>query len=114
MAPKHGLSSLREEETLAKRTKSSETPASRSATPAENLGKVPFKLHYPEKNSRKKLSKKEQELVDKAEYQISPFDAKGAVKEGELDQYYAVTPIIEWESMKKYNNFISEWLCACG
>ena len=114
MAPKHGLSSLREEESLAKRAKSSETPVSRSATPADLTGKVPFKLHYPVLNSKKKLTKKEKELADNSEWQVSPFEAKGATKKGELDQYYTVTPNKEWEAMKKYNNFISEWLYACG
>jgi len=55
-----------------------------------------------------KLSQKEQKLVDAAEFQISPFQAKGANKPAEMDQYYAVTPTDEWESMKKYNNFISK------
>lgn len=54
----------------------------------------------------RKLSKKEQILVDKAERQESPFIAKGASKPGELDQFYTVTPIKEWGDMKKYNNFI--------
>ena len=63
------------------------------------------------RNSKKKLTKKEQELVDNSEWQVSPFEAKGAA-EGELDQDYSVTPNKEWESMKKYNNFISEWLCV--
>ena len=109
MAPKHGLSALQAEETLAKRVKNSSTPASRSATPAEITARVPFSVQYPPADTKRKLSKKEQELVDHAEFQISPFVAKGASKKGELDQYYTVTPSAEWESMKKYNNFISEW-----
>lgn len=108
MAPKHGLSALQAEETLAKRVKNSSTPASRSATPAEITARVPFSVQYPPADTKRKLSKKEQELVDHAELQISPFVAKGASKKGELDQHYTVTPSAEWESMKKYNNFISE------
>jgi len=108
MAPKHGLSALQAEETLAKRAKNSETPASRSATPADTTGKVPFAVHYPQMDSKRSLSKRDQDLVDHADFQVSPFVAKGATKEGELDQYYTVTPFQEWESMKKYNNFISK------
>ena len=108
MAPKHGLSALQAEEQLAKRAKNSETPGSRSATPADQTGKVPFEVKYPPMTTKKKLSKKEQELVDNAEYQVSPFVAQGASREGELDQYYTVAPSDEWDSMKKYNNFISE------
>ena len=108
MAPKHGLSALQAEEQLAKRAKNSETPGSRSATPADQTGKVPFEVKYPPMTTKKKLSKKEQELVDNAEHQVSPFVAQGASREGELDQYYTVVPSDEWDSMKKYNNFISE------
>lgn len=109
MAPKHGLSALQAEETLAKRVKNSSTPASRSATPAEMTARVPFTVQYPPAGeTKRKLSKKEQELADNSEFQISPFVAKGASKKGELDQYYTVTPNAEWEAMKKYNNFISE------
>lgn len=110
MPQKHGLGALQAEETLAKRMKNSSTPASRSATPAEITAKVPFTVQYPPaQDSKRKLSKKEQELVNHAEFQVSPFVAKGASKKGELDQNYTVTPTAEWESMKKYNNFISEW-----
>ena len=109
MAPKHGLSGLlHEEELLAKRAKSSDTQESRASTPADPGAKVPFEVKYPVMDSTKKLSKREQDLVDAAEFQISPFKAKGAKKDGELDQYYTVTPTKEWESMKKYNNFISK------
>ncbi|TVY84989.1 hypothetical protein LSUE1_G000347 [Lachnellula suecica] len=106
MAPKHGLNTLQPPEDTHKRAKTSSTPASRSATPAEATGKVPFVVHYPNVSSKKKLSKKDQELVDHAEEQLSPFIAKGRAKDGELDQYYTVTPTPEWEAMKKYNNFI--------
>ncbi|TVY87290.1 hypothetical protein LAWI1_G005103 [Lachnellula willkommii] len=107
MAPKHGLNSLQPPEDNHKRAKTSSTPASRSATPAEQIGaKVPFVVHYPNVSTKKKLSKKEQELVDNAEFQVSPFVAKGRAKEGELDQHYTVTPSAEWGEMKKYNNFI--------
>lgn len=113
MAPKHGLSALQAEETLAKRVKNSSTPASRSATPAEMTARVPFTVQYPPAaDTKRKLSKKEQELADNSEFQVSPFVAKGASKKGELDQYYTVTPNAEWEAMKKYNNFISESMRA--
>ncbi|KAH7417119.1 hypothetical protein BKA64DRAFT_636499 [Cadophora sp. MPI-SDFR-AT-0126] len=101
MAPKHGLPT---EEGLVKRAKNSTT--SRSATPADTSAKVPFKVEYPIMNSGGTLSPKQKALADIAELQISPFMAKGARVERELDQYYAVTPHQEWESMKKYNNFI--------
>ena len=109
MAPKHGLGA---EETLAKRVKSSETPASRSATPADALAKVAFEVHYPQvpPNPKRKLSKAEEQIVEHAEFQVSPFTgvAKGALKEGELDQHFSITPWKEWNEMKKYNNFISK------
>jgi hypothetical protein len=110
MAPKHGLGPAQAEDPSAKRVKSSETPASRSATPADITGKVPFQVHYPVMESKRKLSRKDEELVNHAEPQESPFIAKGASKQGELDQYYTVTPIKEWAEMKKYNNFISKLL----
>jgi hypothetical protein len=110
MAPKHGLSALQAEEQLAKRAKNSETPGSRSATPADQTGKVPFEVKYPVMNSKKKLTRKEQELVDNADFQVSPFISQYPAKDGELDQHYTVVPSEEWDSMKKYNNFISEWL----
>lgn len=108
MAPKHGLAGLQQEEQLAKRAKSSATPASRSATPADTNAKVPFKVEYPIMDSDKVLTGRQKELVEAADFQVSPFIAKGASKEGELDQYYTVTPTSEWEQMKKYNNFISK------
>lgn len=108
MAPKHGLGA---EETLAKRVKSSETPASRSATPADALAKVAFEVHYPQipPKANRKLSRVEEEIVKHAEFQTSPFTdiAKGAWKHDELDQYFSITPWKEWNDMKKYNNFIS-------
>jgi hypothetical protein len=108
MAPKHGLGGSQAENPNAKRVKSSETPASRSATPADITGKIPFQVHYPLIDTKRKLSTKEQELVSKAELQESPFIARGASKKGELDQHYTVSPSKEWAEMKKYNNFISK------
>jgi hypothetical protein len=108
MAPKHGLSAPQLEKTSRKRLKNSTSPASRSATPVETAPRVPFSVQYPSADTKRKLGKKEQGLVDHAEFHLSPFTAKGASKKGELDQYYAVTPSAEWESMKKYNNFIGE------
>ncbi len=111
MAPKHGLAGFQQsEEQIAKRAKSSATPASRSATPADTSAKVPFKVEYPIMNGEKEPTKRQQELIEAADFQVSPFTAKGASKEGELDQYFTVTPTSEWEQMKKYNNFISELL----
>ncbi|KAF4631529.1 hypothetical protein G7Y89_g6613 [Cudoniella acicularis] len=107
MAPKHGLGSLQTpEEGLLKRAKTSATPASRSATPAEAQGKVNFTIEYPVMDEDKKRSKRDLELAEHAEWQVSPFEAKGASKEGELDQWYTVVPSTEWLSMKKYNNFV--------
>lgn len=61
----------------------------------------------PKKTAKKaKDQEKEQELIDHAEFQQSPFIAKGRAKDGELDQHYTVTPTTDWEGMKKYNNFI--------
>jgi hypothetical protein len=108
MAPKHGLSALKQEEQLAKRAKNSETPGSRSATPLDQTNEVPFEVKYPVMNAKRKLSKREQDLVDKAHFMESPFVAQGASREGELDQHYTVVPSDEWLKMKKYNNFISE------
>jgi hypothetical protein len=111
MAPKHGLASFKsEEEQLAKRAKSSATPASRSATPADPGAKVPFEVRYPSMDNTKNKTEEEEELVAQAEWQVSPFEAKGALREGELDQHFTVVPHHEWETMKKYNNFISEWM----
>jgi hypothetical protein len=108
MAPKHGIGASQVEETLAKRVKNSSTPASRSTTPAVITSRVPFSVQYPPTSTKRRLNEKDQELVDHAEFQTSPFVAKGASNKGELDQYYTVTPSDEWESMKKYANFISE------
>ena len=112
MAPKHGLSALQAEQQQVKRAKNSETTGSRSATPVDQTSKVPFEVKYPSMNTKRKLSKREQELVDNADHQASPFIAQDAARAGELDQYYTIVPSEEWGSMKKYNNFISElrWL----
>jgi hypothetical protein len=104
MAPKRGL------QETAERVKISSTPASRSATPAENTDRITFSVRYPPPpHKKRKLTKKEQDLVDYAKLQVSPFVAKGASKKRELDQYYTIVPSPEWEAMKKYNNFISRW-----
>ncbi|RFU36110.1 hypothetical protein B7463_g280, partial [Scytalidium lignicola] len=102
MAPKHGLlGATLDDGTSSKRSKRSATG---SATP--DVDEVThFTVQYPPMNSKRKLSKKEQELVDHAEFQASPFVTKGNEK-SELDQYYTITPIQKWSSMKKYNNFI--------
>ncbi|KAH8814983.1 hypothetical protein F5884DRAFT_158949 [Xylogone sp. PMI_703] len=101
MAPKHGLLGANLDDGSSKRSKRSATG---SATP--DVDEVThFTVQYPLMNSKRKLSKKEQELVDHAEFQASPFVPKGQEK-SELDQYYTITPIQNWSSMKKYNNFI--------
>ncbi len=108
MAPKHGLTGIKEEEEqIAKRPKSTQT--SRSSTPAAELAKPPFQVEYPDLESKKARSKYARELADAAEFMESPFIANGREEDGELDQYYTVTPVEEWNSMKKYNNFISEF-----
>jgi hypothetical protein len=109
MPPKHSVGALKEEEQLAKRPKNSETPTTRSETPIDLSVRVPFEIRYPPMR-KKKLSRREQELVNHAEYTISPFIAKGALKRGELNQYYTVVPCREWESMRKYSNFVSKSL----
>ena len=68
---------------------------------------VPFTVHYPEVGATTPLDKAAQALVDTAEHQVSPFNAKGE-SQNALDQHYAVTPFDKWDSMKKYNNFISK------
>ncbi|KAG0650593.1 hypothetical protein D0Z07_2764 [Hyphodiscus hymeniophilus] len=107
MAPKRGIDPPEPELLSAKRAKSSATPNpdSRSATPLDQ-GKIAFEVKYLELNTKKKLSKKERDLSDSADFMESPFVAQGASKPGELDQYYTVVPSEEWDSMKKYNNFI--------
>jgi len=116
MAPKHGLASFKsEEEQLAKRAKSSATPASRSATPADPGAKVPFEVKYPnvdDPDEDHPRTDAEEELVAHAEWQVSPFEAKGALREGELNQHFTVVPHHEWETMKKYNNFISRCIVS--
>ena len=116
MAPKHGLAASEAEDPSVKRVKSSDAPISRSATPADvpPSGKVPFQLHYPPSGTTRKLTSKEEKLIEKAERQESPFIAKGAAMPGELDQYYIVRPAKEWNDMKKYNNFISKLLCPAS
>ncbi|KAH8591904.1 hypothetical protein B0O99DRAFT_690203 [Bisporella sp. PMI_857] len=105
MVPKHGLSST--EDSLPKRLRSSETLASRSATPAEiNSTKPNFKVHYHLLDLNHKQPKTDKELGKHAKFLVSPF-AEGA-KAGELDQYFPVEPIQDWEIMKKYNNFVIE------
>lgn len=66
------------------------------------------------------LTKDEKEEVKHALYNSSPLsvkwgdkrpkftEGKGECEKSELDCYYTVTPAKEWDSMKKYNNFISK------
>lgn len=105
MVPKHGLSST--EDSLPKRLRSSETLASRSATPAEiNSTKPSFKVHYHPFDLNHKQPKTDKELGKHAKFLKSPF-VEGA-KTDELDQYFSVEPFRDWQNMKKYNNFISK------
>lgn len=105
MAPKRGLAGSQADEQPTKRPKSS---ASRSATPADPSPKMPFKVEYPAANTSRTLTQAQKHLLSNAEFQVSPFKAKGAKREGEMDQSYIVTPHNEWQSMKKYTNFISK------
>ena len=73
---------------------------------------VPFTVHYPEVGVTTPLDKAAQALVDTAEHQVSPFNAKGE-SQNALDQHYAVTPFDKWDSMKKYNNFIKIGRASC-
>ncbi|KAI9053633.1 hypothetical protein LZ554_002587 [Drepanopeziza brunnea f. sp. 'monogermtubi'] len=107
MAPKRSLVGSQPDEQMAKRAKSSATP-SRSATPADMSPKMPFMVEYPPSSIGQTLTQAQRDLVRSAEFQVSPFKAKGAKKEGEMDQSYVVTPHKEWESMRKYSNFIIE------
>lgn len=93
---------------MSRRLNTSES--SRSATPADPdpIGKINFQVVYPNVDANGRLSEEEQQLVLNAEFQASPFVAQGALREGELDQYFAVLPAKEWTSMKKYNNFVSK------
>ncbi|PBP22668.1 hypothetical protein BUE80_DR006601 [Diplocarpon rosae] len=99
MAPKHGLAGPQTDEQLAKRSRG-------SATPADTCLIMPFQVEYPVAITTRKPASKEKERTDSAEWQVSPFNVKGAKEEGELDQYYAVTPHEEWESMRTYSNFV--------
>lgn len=110
MAPKHGLKPPKGSH--LKRAKTSAKAASRSVTPADTA-KVSFKVLYPDVDAEDK-SKLDEELCARAEWQASPFVAKHTEAElgegeSELDQWYTVVPSAEWDSMKKYNNFISKF-----
>jgi hypothetical protein len=96
------------EERPLKREKSSasETPVSRSVTPLVPLDPVAFDVLYPNPN---KSGPREQALMEQAEFLVSPFEAKRATKKGELDLYFSVQPSSQWESMRKYNNFVSKF-----
>jgi hypothetical protein len=48
-------------------------PVSRSATPTEIIARVPLAVQEPPMDVKRKLSKKEQELVDRAKRQRFPF-----------------------------------------
>jgi hypothetical protein len=94
------------EERPIKRGKSSTsaTSISRSATPTIPAGHVAFNVQYPDAI---KLEEKGKEVLKHAEFMVSPFKAKRANKKGELDTYFVVQPSSEWESMRKYTNFVS-------
>ncbi|KAG9246669.1 hypothetical protein BJ878DRAFT_416463 [Calycina marina] len=106
MAIKRGLGAD-EPSTATKRVKSSETPASRSATPADALSKVAFEVHYPQipPNTKRQLSAADDEIANHAEWLVFQPVPKGG-KAGELDQWFSVTPWKDWSGMKSYNNFI--------
>jgi hypothetical protein len=103
MTPKHGLEGLQAEERRTKRSNNRSTPDSRSVTPAG----IAFSVQYIPSDVQGRPQKKKNGLVH-LELQVSPFVAKGRFSDAELDQYYTITPSAEWESMKRYNNFISK------
>jgi hypothetical protein len=94
------------EERPSKREKSSTaaTSVSRSATPSMPVSHVNFVVHYPDPKKTK-----DDVLMAQTEYLKMPFQAKRATKEDELDLYFSVQPYSEWESMKRYNNFVSTY-----
>lgn len=104
MGIKHTLDGPQAEERLTKRANSRSTSDSRSDTPAG----IAFSVQYMPSDVKGRPPKKKKDLVQ-AELQVSPFVAKGRSSNGELDQDYTISPSAEWESMKKYNNFISKY-----
>ncbi|KAH8797648.1 hypothetical protein F5884DRAFT_251688 [Xylogone sp. PMI_703] len=98
MAPKHTLrSTYLNSETSTKRRKHSTTNTS-------DVEEVHFTIKYLANSSNRKLSKEKQQLINHAEFQVSPFVTKG--NKGDLDQFFTVVPILAWSSMKTYANFI--------
>jgi hypothetical protein len=95
------------EERPLKREKSSTaaTSVSRSATPSVPVGHVNFVVHYPHPDKPK-----DEALMKQAEFLRMPFKPKRTTKEDELDLWFSVQPFAEWESMKRYNNFVSMYL----
>jgi hypothetical protein len=103
MAPKHSLEGPQAEKRRTKRLNGRSTPDSRSVTPPG----IAFSVQYMSSDVKGRPLKKKKDPVH-AELQVSPFVTKGASSNGELDQYYTITPSADWESMKKYKNFISK------
>jgi hypothetical protein len=103
MTPKHGLAGLQAEERRTKRSNSRSSPNSRSVTPTG----IAFSVQYIPSGVKGRPQKKNSGLVH-LELQDSPFVAIGLSSDAELDQYYTITPSAEWESMKRYNNFINK------
>lgn len=66
-----------------------------------------WKVLYPKVNHPGKLRKAEQDLVDIAVLQPSPFHGKGQPANA-LDIHYVVKPQEDWAAMKRYNSFVSE------
>lgn len=89
----------------------------KSATPdyTPRTGKIEYQVRYPvmtaagKKRLRKEKLAENERLVEIAEFQVSPFEANGAQKEGELDHHFAVTPHSSWKAMGKFSKFISEY-----
>lgn len=68
-----------------------------------------WEIKYIESHPNGKLSRAEEELKDAAVVQKSPFHAKNQPEDA-LDTLHVVTPQLEWNSLRKYSNFISESL----
>lgn len=102
MAPKHSLEGPQADE-KRKKPFNSRTSDSRSLTPAG----ISFSVQYISSNVKGRRQKTKRDPVH-TELQVSPFVTKSASSNGELDQYYTVTPHADWESMKSYKNFISK------
>lgn len=78
-------------------------------------GKSPqWKVTYPTE-PKQRSSKRERDLWDRSHVHVSPFHAKNS-REDALDLRYVVEPRKDWDSMRSYNKFVSEYVqrsCIC-